>query len=58
MVSKGKVVDYITDDIVTIAAIAGIVVLGLNGVIDPEVVGAIAGLGGYRLHKKSQGKKE
>jgi hypothetical protein len=55
---KTKIIDYITDDIVTIVAILGIVYLGVHGVVDPEVVGAIAGLGGYRLHKKSQGKKE
>ena len=51
-------IDKVTNDVVTIIAILGIVYLGINGVIDPEVIGAIAGLGGYRLYKNGKGKAE
>ena len=51
-------IDKVTNDVVTIIAILGIVYLGINGVIDPEVVGAIAGLGGYRLYKNGKAKGE
>jgi hypothetical protein len=52
--NKGEVADALTDDLVTIVAIIGIVYLGIHGVVDAEVVGAIAGLGGYRLYKNGK----
>lgn len=52
--NKAKVVDRITDDLVTITAILAIAYLGINGVANTEVLMAIAGLGGYRLHKRRQ----
>lgn len=52
--NKNEVLDAITDDLVTVIAIIGIVVLGLHGVVDAEVIGAIAGLGGYRLYKNGK----
>jgi hypothetical protein len=52
--NKGEVADALTDDLVTIVAIIGIVYLGINGIVDAEVVGAIAGLGGYRLYKSGK----
>lgn len=51
---KTELLDKITNDVVTIVSIVGIVYLGFNGVIDPMVIGAVAGLGGYRLHKNGQ----
>jgi hypothetical protein len=56
--NRAEMIDKVTNDIVTIVAILGIVYLGINGVIDPEVVGAIAGLGGYRLYKNGKTKTE
>lgn len=55
--NREELIDKVTNDFVTIVAILGIVYLGLNGVIDPEVVGAIAGLGGYRLYKNGKAGK-
>ena len=52
--NREELIDKVTNDIVTTIAILGIVFLGLHGVIDPEVIGAIAGLGGYRLYKNGK----
>lgn len=46
-----KALNTLANDLVTIAAIAGLVYLGHIGVVDTALVGAIAGLGGYRMHK-------
>ena len=56
--NREELIDKVTNDFVTIVAILGIVYLGTVGVIDPEVIGAIAGLGGYRLYKNGKGKAE
>jgi len=56
--NREELIDKVTNDFVTIVAILGIVFLGIHGVIDPEVIGAIAGLGGYRLYKNGKGKAE
>ena len=56
--NRGEMIDKVTNDFVTIVAILGIVFLGFHGVIDAEVIGAIAGLGGYRLYKNGKGKAE
>ena len=56
--NREEMIDKVTDDFVTIVSILGIVYLGIQGVIDPEVIGAIAGLGGYRLYKNGKGKME
>ena len=41
----------VTDNVVTVTAIAGIAFLGYHGITDLATVGAIAGLGGYNLMK-------
>jgi len=56
--NREELIDKVTNDFVTIVAILGIVFLGLHGVIDAEVIGAIAGLGGYRLYKNGKAKAE
>jgi len=56
--NREELIDKVTNDFVTIVAILGIVFLGIHGVIDPEVIGAIAGLGGYRLYKNGKAKTE
>lgn len=48
--------DRVTDELVTISAVVTLGLLGLNGITEPTLVASIAGLGGYRLHKRrSQG---
>lgn len=52
--NRHKVYDQIGDDIVTLAAIVGVSVLGYAGVTDAMVIGAVAGLGGYRMYKNGR----
>jgi uncharacterized membrane protein YuzA (DUF378 family) len=52
--NRPEMIDKVTNDVVTIIAIIGIVYLGIEGVVDAEVIGAIAGLGGYRLYKNGK----
>lgn len=47
-----NVVSNAVEDSITIAAIAGITYLAVNGSAEPVTVGAIAGLGGYRMKQK------
>lgn len=43
----------LAEDLTTVAAIAGLVVLGLRSGADPSmVVLGVSGLGGYRLHRQ------
>lgn len=43
----------VTDDLVTIAAIAGVGYLALKGVTDPWILSVVAALGGYRMRQRS-----
>jgi hypothetical protein len=56
--NKTEIADQLSDDFVTVVAILGIVFLGFHGIIDLEVISAVAGLGGYRLYKRRQTQKE
>lgn len=56
--NREEMIDKVTNDFVTMVAILGIVYLGTLGVVDAEVIGAIAGLGGYRLYKNGKAKAE
>lgn len=47
-----KTIDKITDDFVAIVAIIGVTYLALNGVTELDVIGVVAGLGGYRLYQR------
>lgn len=41
----------ITDAVLAIAAIGGIMYLATRGVTDFEILGMVAGLGGYRMYR-------
>jgi hypothetical protein len=46
----------LADEIVTVSSIASITYLGANGVTDAAIIGAVAGLGGYRIYNKKRNK--
>ena len=49
----------ITDDLVTVSAIAAIGFLAYHGITDGFIIAVIAGLGGYRIYQgKTKEKKE
>lgn len=50
-----KTIDEITDAALAISGIAGIAYLAANGVTNFEILGLVAGLGGYRMYNKNPG---
>lgn len=45
--------DRVAEHVVDVAAVAGLVVVAVETTADPTtVVGAIAGLGGFRMHQR------
>jgi hypothetical protein len=52
--NANTVIHEAIDEVPTIAAIGSITYLGLHGVTDTFIVGAVAGLGGYAVLKRRE----
>lgn len=52
--NTNTIINKAIDEVPTIAAIGSITYLGLHGVTDTFIVGAVAGLGGYAVLKRRE----